>query len=73
MNGTALLVDTIDSVMALVMHCSLLVLAFFSGGGAEFVVVIEVYCAWVKAIQPSVGRVSMGGGRCCVVAKFSKR
>ena len=73
MDSTAFFVDAFESVMDLVVHGSHSVQPFFSGGGAEFVVVIEVYCAWVEAIQASVGRVIMGDGRCGIVGKFGKR
>ena len=59
--------------MDLVVHGSHLVYPFFGGGGGEFVVIIEVYCACGDAVQASVGRVTMGGGRYIVVGKFGKR
>ena len=73
MDGTAFFVDTFEGVVNLVMHCSHSVSPFFSGGGREFRVVIEVYRAWVETIQASVGRVTMAGRRCSIVGKFGKR
>ena len=59
--------------MDVVVHCRHSVQLFFSGGGGELVVIIEVYCAWVEAIQASIVRVTMGGCRCSMVGNFGKR
>ena len=62
----------IEGMVDLVVHCSHLVQPFFGGGGGQFVVVGNLYGAWVEPIQASIGRVSMGGGRCSIVGKFGK-
>ena len=48
------MVDMFEDVVDMVMYCSHSVEQFFCGGGGEFVVVIEVYGAWIKAMETSI-------------------
>ena len=56
--------------MDVVMHCSHFVEPFFCSRGGEFVVVIEVYGAWIKAIKTSIWGEFVGRGGCGIVGKF---
>ena len=58
--------------MDMVMHSGHAVEPFFCGGRGEFIVIIEVNCVKVEAIQTSVGGEFVGSGRCGVVGKFGK-
>ena len=59
--------------MDVVVHCSHSIKAFFCGGGGEFVVIIEVYGALIKAIETYVGREFVGRGGCGIVGKVCER
>ena len=67
------IVDSFEEVVDMVMHCSHSVKPFFCSWGGEFVVVIEVYGAWIKAIETSAEREIVGSGSCSVIGKFCKR
>ena len=54
-------------------HCSHSVESFFCSRGGEFVVVIEVYGSWIKAIEASVGAAFVASGGCGIISKFCKR
>ena len=49
------MIDALEDVVDVVVHRSHSVEPFFCSGGEEFVVVIEVYGVWIKAIETSVG------------------
>ena len=53
MQGAAFMVDMFEDVVDMVVHYSQSVEPFFCGGGGEFVVVIKVYGAGIKAIKTS--------------------
>ena len=57
----------------MVVHCSDSVEPFFCGWRGEFVVVIEVYGAWMKAIETSIRGEFVGSGGCGIRGKFCKR
>ena len=59
--------------MGVVAHSSHSVEPFFCGGGGEFVVVIEVYGAWIKAAETSIRGEFVGSGGCGMVGKFCER
>ena len=67
------MVDVFEDVMDMVVYCSHSVQTFFCSGGGEFVVVIEVYGAWIKAIETSVRGEFVGSGGCSIIGKFCKR
>ena len=67
------MVDTFEDVMDMVVHCSHSVKPFFCGGRGEFVVVIEVCGAWIKAIEISQWGELVGLSGCGIVGKFCKR
>ena len=57
--------------MDLVVYYTNSVSLFFCGGGGEFAVIVDVYCAWVEAIQASIGGLTMSGGF-GILARFGK-
>ena len=64
------MVDTLKDVVDMVVHCSSSVKPFFCGRGGEFVVVIEVYGAWIKAIETSAGGEFVGSSGRSIRGKF---
>ena len=67
------MVNMLEGIVYLVVHCCHSIYPFFGCGRAEFVVVIEVYGAGVKAIETSVRGEFVGSGSCGVVGKFGER
>ena len=49
-----MMVDALEDVIDVVVHYSHSVKPFFCGWRGEFVVVIEVYGAWIKAIETPI-------------------
>ena len=73
MQGASFMVDALENIMHMVVYCSHSIKPFFCGGGGEFVVVIEVYGAWVIAIESSIGGEFVGSCGCGIVSKFCER
>ena len=73
MQGALFMVDALEDVMDVFVHCSHSVEPFFYGGRGEFVVVIEVHGAWIKAIETSIREDFVGSSRCSIIGKFCKR
>ena len=48
------MVDALEDVVDMVVYCSHSVEPFSCGWRGEFVVVIEVYGAWIKAMETSI-------------------
>ena len=67
------MVDTFEVVVDMVVHGSHSVEPFFCGRRGEFVVVINVYGAYMKAIETSVGGEFVGSGGCSIMGKFCER
>ena len=67
------MVDSFEDVVDVVVHCSHSIELFFCSGGGEFVVVIEVYGAWIKAIETSVWGDFVRRGGCGIIGKFCER
>ena len=67
------MVDVLEAVIDVVVHCSHSVEPFFRGGRGEFVVVIEVYGEWIKAIETSIRGDFVGSGGCGIIGKFCER
>ena len=67
------MVDTFEDVVDMVVYRSHSIEPFFCGRRGQFVVVIEVYGAWIKAIETSVGGEFVGSGGCSIIGKFCKR
>ena len=63
MQVASFIVNMLEDIVDVVMHYSHSVDPFFCGRGGEFVIVIEVYCVWIKAIKTSVGGEFVGGRR----------
>ena len=73
MQGASFIVDALEDIVDMVVHYSHSVELFFCGGGGEFVVVIEVYGAYINAIETSVGGEFVGSGGCSIIGKFCER
>ena len=54
-DSTPLVVDLLEGLMDLVMHCCHSVKLFFGSWRGEFEVIVEVDCSRVEAIQASIG------------------
>ena len=67
------MVDALEDVVDVVVHGSHSVEPFFCSGGGEFVVVIEVHSAWIKAIETSIRGEFVGSGGCGIIGKFCER
>ena len=67
------MVDALEDVVDVVVYCSQSVEPFFCGWRGEFVIVIEVYGAWIKAIETSISGEFVGSGGCSIIGKFCKR
>ena len=67
------MLDALEDVVDVVVHGSHSVELFFCGWRGEFVVVIEVYGAWIKAIETSIRGEFVGSGGCSIIGKFCKR
>ena len=67
------MVDALEDVVDVVVHGSYSVELFFCGRGGEFVVVIEVYGAWIKAIETSIRGEFVCSGGCGILGKFCER
>ena len=72
MKGASFVVDFLKDIMDMVMYYSHTVEPFFCGGRGEVVVIVQVNCARVEAIEASVGGEFVGSGRCGIVGKFGK-
>ena len=70
MQGASFIVDALEDIVDVVVHCSHSVETFFCSGRREFIVVIEVYSAWIKAIETSIRREFVGSGACGIMGKF---
>ena len=73
MQGASFIVDALEDIVDMVVHYSHSVELFFCGGGGEFVVVIEVYGVWIKAIETSIREEFVGSGGYGIVGKFCER
>ena len=67
------MVDTLEDVVDVVVYCSYSVEPFFCGWRGEFVLVIEVYGAWIKAIETPIWGEFVGSGSYGIIGKFCKR
>ena len=67
------MVDALEDVVDVVVHCSHSVDPFLCGGRADFVVIIEVYDAWIKAIETSIKGKFVGTSGCLIIVKCCKR
>ena len=73
MQGASFIIDALEDVVNVVVQCSPSVELFFCGGRGEFVVVIEVYVAYIKAIETSIRGEFVGSGGCSIIDKFCER
>ena len=67
------MVDALENVMHMVVYCGHTVEPFFCGGRGEFVVVIEVYGAWINAIETSIRGEFVGSGGCGIIGRFCEK
>ena len=65
-------VDLFEDVVDVVMHCSHSVEPFFCSEGGEFVVVIELCGACIKAIETSIWGEFVGRSGCGIAGKLCK-
>ena len=65
-------VDAFKNDVHVVMHCSYSVETFVCSGGGEFVVIIEVYGAWIKTTETSIWGEFVGHAAYGIVGKFCK-
>ena len=73
MQGASFMVDALEDVVDVIVQCSHSVDSFFCGWRGEFVVVIEVYGPWIKAIETLVNGEFVGSGGCGIIGKFCER
>ena len=73
MQGATFIVDALEDLVDVVVQCSHSVEPFFCGWRGEFAVIIEVYGAWIKAIETSVRGELVATGGCGIIGKFCKR
>ena len=67
------MVDALEDVVDVVVHCSHSVEPFFCGWRGEFVVVIAVCGAWINAIETPIRGEFVGSGGCGIIGKFCMR
>ena len=67
------IVDSFEDIVDVVVHSSHSVKPFFCSSRAEFVVIIKVYGAWIKAIETSVWEEFISSGGCGIISKFCVR
>ena len=73
MQGASYIVDALEDDVDVVVYCSHAVEPFFCGWRGDFVVVIEVYGAWIKAIETSMRGEFVGSGGCGIAGKLCER
>ena len=73
MKCTLFEVDLLEDIMDVVVCSCHSVQLFCCGGGGEFVVVIKVYGAWIKAVESSVWGRFMDCGAYSIIGKFYER
>ena len=67
------MVDAFEDVVDVVEYYSHSVEPFSCGWIGEFVVIIEVYGGWIKAIETSIRGEFVGSGGCGIVGKFCQK
>ena len=67
------MVDALEDVVDVIVHCSHSVEPFFCGGRGELVVVIEVYSAWIEATETPIRGEFVGSGGCGIIGNVIKR
>ena len=55
MQGASFVAVVFEEIVDMVVPCSHSVESCFCGGGAEFLLVMEMYSVWIKAIETSAG------------------
>ena len=67
------MVDILEDIVDMVVHCSHSVEAFFYNGRGEFVVIVQVCSACIKAMETSAWGEFVGCSGCGSVGKFCER
>ena len=67
------MVDALEDVVDVVVHCSHSVEPFFCGRRGDCAVANNGYCAWIKAIETSIMGGFVGSGGCTIMGKFCER
>ena len=68
--GALFMVDSFEDVVDVVVHGKYSIKLFFCSVRGEFIVVIEVYSAWIKYIETSVEGEFVDSGVCGIIAKL---
>ena len=67
------MVHLFEDIVDVLAYCSHSIELFFCSRGGEFVVIVEVYGAWIKGIETSAWREFVGRCGCSIVGKFCER
>ena len=54
MNDTSFIVDSFENIVYVVMYYSDCIKPFFYRARGDFIVIVKVYDAWIKAIETSI-------------------
>ena len=73
MQGASFIVDGLEDVVDVVVHCRYSVEPSFCGRRGEFIVIIEVHSAWIKGTETSISGEFVGSGGSSIIGKFCKR
>ena len=73
MKGTSFMVDALEDVEDVVVHCSQFVEPCFCGRRGEFVLVIQMNGVGIEGIKTSVCGEFVGSSGCSIVSKVCKR
>ena len=71
--GTSFVLDMLEGIVYLFVHCCHSISPFFGCGRGEFVVIIKVYGSRVETTETSIRGEFVGSGCCGVVGKFGER
>ena len=71
--GVLFVVDVFEDIVDIVVHYSHSVKPFFCSRCGEFVVVVNVYGAWIEAIETSARGECVGCSSYGIIVKFCER
>ena len=72
MQIASFMADTLEDVVNVFVHCSHYIELCFLGVGGEFVFIIKVYGARIKAIETAAEGEFVSSGGCGIIGKFCK-
>ena len=73
MKGASFIVNSLEDIVDMLVHYSDSVKPFIHVRRGEFVVVVKLYGAWIKAIEAYIGGEVVGSGGCGIVGKFCEK